>query len=34
MRARRWENQVTEVVLNAALLNRMAQRGLPVYDSG
>lgn len=34
VRARRWENQVTEVVLNAALLNRMAQRGLPVYDSG
>ena len=34
LQARRWENQVSEVVLNSALLNRMSQMGLPVYDSG
>ena len=34
VRARRWENQVSEVALNCAILNRMTLLGRPLYDSG
>jgi hypothetical protein len=33
LQARCWENQVSEVWLNSAILNRMTQVGLPLYDS-